>query len=195
MDFDTNDKSVWLQHTENQKFSKDFYKYAKSDDEAPKIFLGKIQAVFKALKIKTLKDLSKGDNLRHDDLLSILKSACEDEHNLICSHYKWASEGNNIEIENNRRMDIAGDFLYELNQIADLKKLPKNSVLYRIQHENKKRNFYTYFYLKDGEPIKLHLRCFGFKYGVLNENPYHHFYHYLGKCLFDDEDWFDEKNL
>lgn len=196
MNFDTNDRSVWLEHTESQKFDMDFYKNtSKNEDvEAPLIFWGKIQAVFKALKIKTLKDLSNGENLRHDHLLSILHNACKDEHNLICSHYKWSGDSTESK-ENNRRMDIAGDFAYELDQIADLKKLPKNTVLYRVKHENKNRNFYTYFYIVGGEAVKLHLRCYGFKFGVLDENPYHHFYHQLGKDLFNDEDWFNEKDL
>ena len=197
MTFDTNDKSIWLNHEASQKFDIDFEKSKSKgeNEEAPKIFWGKIQAVFKALKIKTLKDLSNNDNLRHDHLLSILYHACKDEHNLICSHYEWINESDEAEA-NKKRMDIAGDFAYELDQIADLKKLPKKTKLYVIEHENNKHNFKTYFYInKKGEPEKIHLRCYGFKYGVLKENPYHKWSMTLGQDLFNDEDWFDEYKL
>ncbi len=193
MKFETSKSSVWLEHEDSQKMYKSWKKYK---GEAPTVYYDKIKACLKALKVKKITDLgNSSEALRHDHILSILHHNAKSEHSLIVSNYAWSSYGTDIEKTNNERLNLAGLYSYELDQIAELKALPKNTIIYRVKHENKKKNYYTYFYLLDKEVCKINLRCFGFKYGILDENPYHHFYETLGKKLKDDEDYFKERDL
>ena len=190
---DTTDKSVWLEHgsKENKKFHADLSK--KYEGIAPTVFEDRIKGCLKALKIKKVTDLSNGDNMRHHHILSILRHACEDEHNLICSHYEWGSltkQGDEITDINEKRMSTASLYLSELNTLAVLMKLPKGTILYEVPHENKNKNYYTFFVLVEGKPYNVSLKCLGFKFGVLDANPYHSFTYGLGKKLFDDDEHF-----
>lgn len=190
---ETNSNSVWLEHNskEDTKLHTELSK--KYEGIAPTVFSDRIKACKKALKIKKITDLANGDNLRHHHILSILKSACEDEHNLICSHYEWGSlskQGNEITDINEKRIMEAGLFLNELETLAVLMKLPKGTILYEVPHENKNKNYYTFFVIIDGKPYNIALKCLDFKYGVLDANPYHNFTYGLGKKLFDDEEHF-----
>ena len=189
---DTNNKSVWLEHSERQKFTEDLS--GKYEGIAPTLFSDRIKACKKALKIKKITDLANGDNLRQDSVLSVLHQACKDEHNLICSHYEWSSvltdTPEDIAKVNNKRLDEAGMFATELDTIADLKQLSKGTILHEVPHNNKNKNYYTFFVIIDNEPYNVALKCLGFKYGILDASPYHNFHHILGKKLFDDEDYF-----
>lgn len=190
---ETNSKSVWLEHNskEDTKLNTELSK--KYEGIAPTVFSDRIKACKKALKIKKITDLSNGDNLRNHQILSILKNACEDEHNLICSHYGWGSltkQSDEITNINEKRIMEAGEFLSELDTLAVLMKLPKGTILYEVPHENKNKNYYTFFVLVDGKPYNVALKCLGFKFGVLDANPYHSFTYGLGNKLFNDEEHF-----
>lgn len=192
MMFDTNAKSVWLDHEDRMKLSAKLNQ--KYEGVAPTIYWDRMQAAKKVLKIKKITDLAYGDNLRHDSVLYTLYHAAKDEHNLICSNYEWmdykTNEPKEVTEENNRRLDEAGLYASELDTIADLKKLPKGTILYEVPHNNKNKNYITFFVIVDGKPYNVALKCLGFKYGVLDANPYHNFHDMLGRKLFDDEDWF-----
>lgn len=194
---DTNNKSVWLEYEDRIKLSKNLNK--KYEGVAPPIYWDRMQAAKKALKIKKITDLAYGDNLRQDSVLYTLHNAAKDEHNLICSNYEWISfktnEPKDVIEENNKRLDEAGLYASELDTIADLKKLPKGTILYQVRHENKKKNYFTFFVIVNNEPYKVALKCLGFKYGILDADPYHSFHDRLGDKLFNDKDWFSIRDL
>ena len=193
MNFDTNKNSVWLEGKIKEKFHEEMR--IKYDGIAPTVFQDRIKACLKSLKVKKITDLS--NVLLHDHVLSILHHACKDEHNLICSHYKWSNYEGDIEKENNDRLTLAGDYSFELDQIAELKRLSKGSIIYKVKHADTKAKYYTYtyFYLVDNKPISLHLRSFGFKYCIHQTSPYHNFTNELGEKLKGDSDYYKEVDL
>ncbi len=194
MTFDTTKSSKWLSYDENQKFSKELDKSSRLKEIAPTIYYDKIMACLKALKVKKITDLSHNHTLQHDQILSILHNNVKREHDLICTHYNWH---NNDDIckENNRRLDLAGLYSYELDQINELKKLPKKSIIYRVDDSNQKINYRQFFYVKDGKPHRLFLRSFGFKYGIIKDDPYQDLTIRLGEELFGDRDYFERNDL
>ena len=195
MTIDTNDKSIWLEREESQKLTLHLNK--KIDEVAPMIYANKIKACKKSLNVKKITDLSNGDNLRNDQVLSILHHNCKAEHDLIISGYSWLDyhDGNHIDVTNNNRMSEAGDYSYELDQIAKIKKLPKGTVIYEIEHEHKTKNLFTFFYILDDKPVTIFLRCMGSKGRVIETSPYHNFIYDLGQKFFDDDKWFERASL
>ena len=192
---DTTDISVWLEHSERTKLSENLSK--KRNEIAPMVYGDNIKACKKALKIKTVKDLANGDNLRQDHILSILHYNCKQEHDLICSNYAWTNyhDGSPVDVANNKRLTEAGEFSSELDAIADIKQLQKGTTIHQLQHENTKKNFFSFFYIVDNKPIIISLKCLGFKYRVLDASPYHDFVYGLGKLFFNDEKYFTKSSL
>lgn len=193
MNFNTSENSKWLEREQEEPLNQAFK--VKYEGEAPKVFWNKIQACLKSLKIKKMSDLS--DCLQYDHVLSILHHNVKEEHGLICSNYKWSNYGDAIEEHNNKRLTLAGDYAFELDQIAELKSLQKHTKIYKVRHSDTKSKYYTYtyFYIIDGKPIKFHLSCFGFKYGIHQTSPYHSFVKELSEKLKGDSDYFDEVDL
>ena len=194
MTFNTKDSSKWLEYDENQKFHADLDKSHRLKEIAPTIYYDKIMACLKALKVKKITDLQYSDRLQHDHILSILHANVKSEHDLICSHYDWHGD-DEISTENHRRLNLAGDYSYELDQINELKKLPRKTIIYRVDDSNQKINYRQFFYVKDGKPHRLFLRSFGFKYGIIKDDPYQDLTIRLGEQLFGDRDYFVRNDL
>jgi len=197
MTIDTNKNSIWLKGDEYRSFY-DELKDEKNEGLAPDLFQKRIKACMKALHMKSIKDLNYGHNLQTDHVLSILHHASKQEHHLICSFYKWSSDGDKIEQENNKRLDLAGSLSYELDQIANLKRLPKKSKIYFVQHSDTNKKYYTYtvFYLNErNEPVSLNLKSFGFKFGIVQPSPYLDLCQELGEKIKGDSDYYIKVNL